>query len=116
VKAGRQIGGRYLARVRGAFRGGQARLKRAADEPANPEPDGATRGTTARTGGRFRRKPLRASNVGLTERFCCGIELDAKYVDVVIQRWQTLSGRKATLDGDGRTFEEIAEERRKVPA
>jgi hypothetical protein len=34
----------------------------------------------------------------------------------VIQRWQTLSGRKATLDGDGRTFEEIAEERRNVPA
>jgi DNA modification methylase len=52
----------------------------------------------------------------LTERVCCGIELDPKYVDVVIQRWQTLSGRKATLDGDGRTFEEIAEERRKVPA
>jgi hypothetical protein len=51
-----------------------------------------------------------------TERVCCGIELDPKYIDVVIQRWQTLSGRKATLDGDGRTFEEIAEERRNVPA
>ena len=49
----------------------------------------------------------------LTERVCCGIELDPKYVDVVIQRWQTLSGKKATLDGDGRTFEEIAEERQK---
>jgi DNA modification methylase len=52
----------------------------------------------------------------LTERVCCGMELDPKYVDVVIQRWQTLSGRKATLDGDGRTFEEIAEERRKGAA
>jgi hypothetical protein len=52
----------------------------------------------------------------LTERVCCGIELDPKYIDVVIQRWQTLSGGKATLDGDGRTFEEIADERRKVPA
>jgi DNA modification methylase len=50
----------------------------------------------------------------LTERVCCGIELDPKYVDVVIQRWQTLAGRKATLEGDGRTFEEIAGERRKA--
>ena len=52
----------------------------------------------------------------LTKRVCVGIELDPKYVDVVIQRFQTLSGKKATLDGDGRTFEQIAEERRKEPA
>jgi DNA modification methylase len=52
----------------------------------------------------------------LNERVCCGIELDPKYVDVVVGRFQTLSGQKATLDGDGRTFDEIAEERRKVPA
>jgi len=52
----------------------------------------------------------------LTERACLGLELDAKYIDVVIQRWQTLAGKKATLDGDGRTFEEIAEERRKGAA
>jgi DNA modification methylase len=52
----------------------------------------------------------------LTERVCCGIELDPKYVDVVVQRWQTLSGKQATLDGDGRTFEEIGEERRKGAA
>ncbi len=51
----------------------------------------------------------------ITERVCVGIELDPKYVDVVVGRWQTLSGKKATLDGDGRTFEEIAEERRKEP-
>jgi len=47
----------------------------------------------------------------LTERICHGIELDAKYIDVVVQRWQTLSGKQATLDGDGRTFAEIATER-----
>ena len=52
----------------------------------------------------------------LTERICCGIELDPKYVDVVISRWQTLAGKKATLDGDGRTFEQIAEERQKGAA
>jgi DNA modification methylase len=48
----------------------------------------------------------------LTDRVCFGLELDAKYVDVIVQRWQTLSGKKARLDGDGRTFEEIAGERK----
>jgi DNA modification methylase len=52
----------------------------------------------------------------LTERVCYGIELDAKYVDVVVQRWQGLAGKKATLDGDGRTFDEIAQERQKETA
>jgi Phage Terminase/DNA methylase len=47
----------------------------------------------------------------LTERVCCGIELDPKYVDVIVARWQALSGKRAKLQGDGRTFEEIAEER-----
>jgi DNA modification methylase len=52
----------------------------------------------------------------VTERVCCGMELDPKYVDVIVQRWETLSGKKATLDGDGRTFEAIAEERGKGAA
>ncbi len=52
----------------------------------------------------------------LTERVCCGMELDPKYVDVIVQRWQTLSGSKAKLEGDGRTFEEIAAERQGVAA
>ena len=51
----------------------------------------------------------------LTERVCFGLELDPKYVDVIVQRWETLSGKKAKLDGDGRTFEEISAERRKEP-
>jgi hypothetical protein len=34
-------------------------------------------------------------------------------VDVTVQRWQSLSGKKARLEGDERTFEEIAAERRK---
>ena len=49
----------------------------------------------------------------LTERVCYGSELDPKFTDVVILRWQSLSNKKATLDGDGRTFDEIAQERRK---
>jgi DNA modification methylase len=43
----------------------------------------------------------------ITERVCCGVELDPKYVDVVVQRWQTLSGKKATLEGDGSYFEHV---------
>jgi DNA modification methylase len=52
----------------------------------------------------------------LTQRTCLGIELDAKYCDVVVQRWQQLTSREATLDGDGRTFEQIKAERVGVAA
>ena len=51
----------------------------------------------------------------LTDRVCIGIELDPKYVDVVVLRWQSLTDKQATLDGDGRTFNEIALERAGVP-
>ncbi len=47
----------------------------------------------------------------LTERVCCGIEVDPKYVDVVVQRWQSLSGKKAKLEGDGSAFDEVAAQR-----
>src|SRR5262245_28200080 len=46
-----------------------------------------------------------------TQRVCYGIEVDPKYVDVVIHRWQLLSGKDAVLDGDGRTFAEVAKQR-----
>jgi hypothetical protein len=36
------------------------------------------------------------------------IELDPKYVDTVVLRWQEFSGGTAALDGDGRSYEEIA--------
>ncbi len=36
------------------------------------------------------------------------MEIDPKYVDVAIKRWQDFTGQQATLDGDGRTFDEIA--------
>ena len=51
-----------------------------------------------------------------TERICCGLEIDPRYVDVIVTRWQGFTGKKATLDGDGRTFDEIAQERRKEAA
>jgi DNA modification methylase len=34
-------------------------------------------------------------------------ELDPKYVDVIVRRWQEASGSTATLDSDGRAFNEI---------
>jgi DNA modification methylase len=36
------------------------------------------------------------------------IELDARYCDVIIRRWQEWSGEQAMLEGDGRAFEEVA--------
>jgi DNA modification methylase len=36
------------------------------------------------------------------------VELDPKYCDVIIQRWQAWTGEQATLEADGRTFEETA--------
>lgn len=35
------------------------------------------------------------------------VELDPKYVDVIVQRWQDLTGGSATLDGDGKGFNPI---------
>jgi hypothetical protein len=40
------------------------------------------------------------------------MEISPAYVDVAIERWQAETGRDAVLEGDGRTFAEIAEERR----
>jgi DNA modification methylase len=52
----------------------------------------------------------------LTERICCGIELDPKYVDVIVLRWQSLVGKQATLEADGRTFDQVKAERLGVAA
>jgi hypothetical protein len=36
------------------------------------------------------------------------IEIDPKYVDTIMLRWQGFSGGAAVLDGDGRSHQEIA--------
>ena len=36
------------------------------------------------------------------------VELDPKYCDVSVQRWQKWTGEQATLMGGGRSFEDIA--------
>jgi DNA modification methylase len=44
-------------------------------------------------------------------RRCFAIELEPVFVDVAVRRWQNLTGQHARLDGDGRTWTEIAQER-----
>jgi DNA modification methylase len=43
-----------------------------------------------------------------TGRFARLMELDPKYVDTIILRWQEFSGGTATLEDDGRSYEKIA--------
>jgi len=45
----------------------------------------------------------------MTHRRCSAIELAPQFVDVAVIRWQNYTGRQATLEGDGRSFAEIAE-------
>lgn len=47
----------------------------------------------------------------MTGRHCYAIELNPAYVDVAVKRWQEFTGQDATLEGDGRTFNEIAAHR-----
>ena len=47
----------------------------------------------------------------LTGRVCYGLELDPKYVDVIVQRWQQLTGKEATLEADDRSFAGVQAER-----
>jgi hypothetical protein len=44
------------------------------------------------------------------------MEIDPKYADCIVQRYQGYTGRKAVLDGDGRSFDEISQERKKESA
>jgi DNA modification methylase len=47
----------------------------------------------------------------MTGRVCHAIELSEAYVDVAVQRWQQFTGGQATLEGDGRTFQQISDAR-----
>ena len=37
-----------------------------------------------------------------------GLEISPRYVDVSLRRWQILTGKEAVLEGDGRSFREVA--------
>ena len=40
------------------------------------------------------------------------MELDPKYVDVIVRRWQEFTGKQATLESSGATFEQVAADRK----
>jgi DNA modification methylase len=46
---------------------------------------------------------IAAEKLGKT---CYGIEIDPRYVDVIVKRWQDYSGKEAVLESTGRTFRE----------
>ena len=47
---------------------------------------------------------IAAEKIGRT---CYGMELDPKYCDVIVNRWQDFTGSDATMENDGRTFAEV---------
>lgn len=47
----------------------------------------------------------------MTGRACHAIELDPRYVDVCVRRWQDFTGEHAVLEGDGSKFEEVSHAR-----
>jgi len=42
-----------------------------------------------------------------TNRSACLMELDEKYCDVIINRWQDFTGKQATLESTGETYQEL---------
>jgi DNA modification methylase len=40
------------------------------------------------------------------------MELDPKYCDVIVRRWQEFTGKQATLESSGATFEQVAADRK----
>ena len=51
---------------------------------------------------------MAAEKVGRRSR---GMELEPRYVDVAIRRWEAHTKSEVILDGDGRTFAEVKAER-----
>jgi len=47
-----------------------------------------------------------------TGRDCRMMELDPKYVDVIINRWQDYTGQQATLEATGQIYDQLAVERK----
>lgn len=47
---------------------------------------------------------LAAERVG---RICCGMEIEPKYVDVAIRRWQNLTGERAIHAATGTAFDDL---------
>jgi hypothetical protein len=41
------------------------------------------------------------------------MDVDARYVDVAVRRWQAFTGRAAVLAGEDRVFDDVADARAK---
>jgi DNA modification methylase len=48
-----------------------------------------------------------------TGRSCLAIEIDPRYADVAVQRWQQLTSNTAVLEASGASFEDVAKARGK---
>lgn len=46
-----------------------------------------------------------------TARDCRMMELDSKYCDVIIKRWQEFTGQQANLEATGQTYDQLKQER-----
>ena len=44
-------------------------------------------------------------------RICFGLEIDPKYVDVIVKRWQNFTGANAILSNTKLIFDDVAKER-----
>ena len=51
---------------------------------------------------------LAAEAVG---RRCCAVELDGPYCDVIIRRWEEMTGSDAVLESTGETFGDVEAQR-----
>ena len=47
-------------------------------------------------------------------RICYGLEISPAYVDKIVLRWQSLTGRQAVLESSGRSFEKMGADRRSM--
>ncbi len=52
----------------------------------------------------------------MTERICYGVEIDPRYCDVIVRRWQEFTGNKAILAEANKSFEQVATERSRIVA
>jgi DNA modification methylase len=44
-------------------------------------------------------------------RVCLAMELEPRYVDVAVRRWQAFTGKSACLLADGRSFDQVSADR-----
>jgi DNA modification methylase len=51
----------------------------------------------------------------VTGRICFGLEIDPRYADVIVCRWQEMTGQQAVLEGSGLNYDEVSRERRVIP-